>query len=618
MRLGGAWLTRIIILIPAALIGIALLAVGSAAALVALAIVGAVGLAGAGSGMWAGAFNFRHVLADARRDARQAELDITPLPRWFNQHPQPAFLLPAYGRVWHINRYLWQHVWGSTQHSALAWSRRSAAWHTRARRRPRSGAFSIAVTIGEYGVAAGLYLGGGFHYIAAFLIVGGVTLVLGLAALLTVVATSALVLLLSLLNRLYAAYYRITIRCPNCHSEMPIPVYPCDRCGTLHDRLWPSVYGVRFHECKGLLPDGTVCHNRLPTSDWWGRQRLDRLCPTCGYTLGQGIGRETNVHIPIVGGPTAGKSSFLAAAVHELVHIYGPQHNLTAHLPSPEAKAGLGRAVSALKSGQSLEKARDAGDSASAYTVEIKRRGRRVSSLLYLYDAAGEYFTREERTLRQVYFRYVQGVIFIVDPFSIDQVRAEYSRQLAAAPRDLAPSAENLESIYERMLRVMETSQGLHPGKRFSQPVAVVVTKADAFDLEQHIGLPAARALMQRDPRLRLEEDAINVLVEQYLVRKGAYNFVSSLHGQFSAVKFFSCSTRGYDPDAHASTTRTLQPLLWIMGEAGALPVRQDRARRVDRYDREQGRQAGRGLVYYLWDSLDPARINPTGQGRGQ
>ncbi len=618
MGLGGAWFNRIIMLAPLVLIGVALLAGVSAAVLAALVIVGAVGLAGAVSGMWVGVFNFRRVLDAAHKAARQAELDAAPLPRWFNQHPQPAFLLPAYGRTWFISGYLWRHVWGSTRHDAMAWLWRSGAWRTRARRRPHNSLLDLPVAIAEYGVGVGLGLGGLFHFAAAFLIVGAVILALWLVSLLNVIVTSALVLLLALFNRLYAAYYRITIRCPNCHSEMPIPVYLCDRCGTPHDRLWPSVYGVRVHECKGLLPDGSVCHNRLPTADWWGRKRLDRLCPTCGYTLEQGIGSETNIHIPIVGGPAAGKSNFLVAAAYQLMSIYGPEHGLEVRLPSAEDEASLTRALSILQSGRPLEKTPDAEDSPPAYTMEIKRRGGRVPSLLYLYDAAGEYYTREERALRQVYFNYVQGVIFIIDPFSIDLVRAEYRDRLATAPRALAPSTENLESVYERMLRVMEASQGPHPGKRFLQPVAVVVTKVDAFDLETHIGLPAARELLRRDPRLRFEEDAINVLVEQYLVSKGAYNFVSSLHSQFSTVKFFSCSALGYDPHNRFSPVRALQPLLWIMGEAGALPVRRERARAVDRRDRDRGRQDGRGLAYYLWDSLAPARINPTGQERSR
>ncbi|MGQ9889106.1 MAG: TRAFAC clade GTPase domain-containing protein [Aggregatilineales bacterium] len=616
MRLGGAWAGRIATLVPVALIGLALLALGGVAAFVTLVIIGAVGLAGAASGLWAGAVNFRRVLAAARAAARQAELDVPPLPRWFNRHPQPAFLLPAYGRAWHISSYLWRRVWGSTCHDATAWFRRSLGWRSRAARRPVNNPFDSLLTVGEYGVSAGLYLGGFFHFVAAFLIVGGVTLGLLLLTLLGVVVTSALVLALGLFNRLYAAYYRITIRCPNCHSEMPIPVYICDRCGTPHDRLWPSVYGVRYHECKGRLPDGTVCRNCLPTADWWGRGRLDQVCPACGHTLAQGIGRETNVHIPIVGGPAAGKTSFLVAATHELKEVYGPRRGLGVRLLTAEAEASLARSIAMLRAGRPIAKTPDAEDSAPAYTVEIKRRGRRVPSLLYLYDAAGEHYTREERALRQVYFRYVQGVIFVIDPFSIDQVRAEYRDQLAAAPRAPAPSAENLESVYERMLRVMEASHGPHPGRRFPQPVAVVITKVDAFDLERHIGLPAARELMRRDPRLRFEEDAINVLVEQFLVRKGAYNFVSSLHSQFSTVKYFSCSALGYDPASRFKPVRTLQPLLWIMGEVGALPVRQERARSVDRYDREQARLGRRGLRYYLWDSLEPARISLTGQER--
>jgi uncharacterized protein (DUF2249 family) len=150
------------------------------------------------------------------------------------------------------------------------------------------------------------------------------------------------------------------------------------------------------------MPDGTICGNLLPTSDWWGRSRqLDRVCPTCNRPLTKAIGAARNIHIPIVGGPFAGKSNYLVAATQQLMEDYAPEHKLTIDLPDEKHRADFERNIQMLKLGETLLKTSDADESAMAYNLQIRRPRQRVPSLLYVYDASGEYYTEEDRATGQ-------------------------------------------------------------------------------------------------------------------------------------------------------------------------------------------------------------------------
>jgi hypothetical protein len=131
-----------------------------------------------------------------------------------------------------------------------------------------------------------------------------------------------------------------------------------------------------------------------------------------------------------------------------------------------------------------------------------------------------------------------------------------------------------IEDTFARIVIGMEEFFKLKKGKRIRVPVAVVLNKADAFDLEERIGERAVDARMATLPGASREAVRDTVVREQ-LRAWGEGPFVQQLETRCARVRYFTCSSLGRMPD---STDRAfegrgvLDPLLWIIGEAdGAL-----------------------------------------------
>lgn len=606
----GQWLVRGL-LVVLGVVAAAVLIVGGAflAALVgtvAAVVLSVPAVAIAVIGVVHGLRNFWDTLQSGRQHAAQAAmLRPTPTPGPLRRNPQPARLIYFYDEAWRVMLYTLRRVWAPTRNNAAAWWARAAALRTQAaalpatwQRLPQRGWY--------YVLNAGVLLGSSFYFVAQLLILvlGSVgQLLFNLGGMLLAVL---LVPLLWAINRVNAAYYRIYFRCPhaNCHAQMDVPIFLCPDCGTEHTNLRPSRYGVFYHHCKGA--EGDTCNYPLPTLDVLGRRSLERICPTCRRDLPAAIGRATNLHIPLVGGPSAGKSYLLAAATHELHN--GPvakQLGLTTTLPTADHEQQVQRRIERLKQGSRLAKTSDADENVSAVTLQLRTATKRLPQLLYLYDAAGEHYGTQNRAMQQVYYKYVGGIFLVIDPFSLPAVRERYAAKLQASAT-VAPSTETPEDIYMRMLDVLRTYDA-HPER---VPVAVILTKADAFDLDEHVGEAAADRLMARYPNLRQKADALNILVQQFLVDNGATNVVLNLRNQFERVRYFSVSVVAED---RYQPQRVTAPLAWMASVLGIVDAAAVRRRVIDRQDRSLRRRVGGGLVealrYYVWDSLLPPKI---------
>lgn len=522
------------------------------------------------TGLGAGLFSFVEAVITAHREA-----DEEPHPprlgfiaRFYQ--PQPARLIYMYDAGWFVIGYVFETLPTVASSAAERWFEKARAYRQEARR--QSGAWGRLFSLWLHGSAAGIQLGAYFHYVVAFIIAGLFALIHSIVLLAGVAITSLMMLILALVNTLTGAIYHMYYRCPTCHAQMRLPVHTCPACSRAHTRLWPSVYGVFAHPC--------LCGEKLPTLDVLGRRALTQRCPTCDSVLNAAIGRATNIHIPIVGGPSAGKTHYLIATLRDLIERHAPTHNLAVSMPDIEHRRDYEASVRILRRGQQLRKTQVEQDSNTrAYNLQLKRRHQPVPTLLYIYDGAGEYYTSQESAQQQVYYRYANGVILIVDPFAIAQVYVQYRPRIEAEGQTLAVNAqEPLSGIYERMLEALEVHYNLKRDTRFPHPIAVVLTKADAFDLDARIGVEAARRLMQHDPSVQTEGEAIHRLVEDFLVEFGESNFVRNLRLQFSAVRFFSVSSTGrmVDPADYRSLepVRVVEPLLWLLAENGVLPPR--------------------------------------------
>lgn len=580
-------------------------------------------LAGSLSGMAVGVRNFWKLIKAAHDESNKTiASDVVRHPPALIKRfadPQPARLMYIYERAWLVKDYLLNHVKSVTERDARQWFKWASEQSSKVSARPWE-SFNIVLNIWQGGASIGLVLGGFFHYVMAYLIVGLFMLLLFIFSLLVMVFSTLLIGILAAINSLLSYYYQTYFRCTECHMQMEIPVYTCPnpKCGKEHTRLRPSIYGIFHHRCNNKLTDGSICGEKIPTGDWWGRKEIEQRCAVCEEKLIPAIGRGRNVHLPIVGAPSVGKTNFIVSALDELQSDFANRHNLAVTLPAKRDQDEFEEKIGQLTSGRRLAKTAVDGENPFASTVRIEPPRQRIPELLYIYDAAGEYFNEQEATDKQVYFQHADGIFFILDPFSIPMVHEQYKDRIEREGHLLAVSKEDPDEIYGRMKRLCEIHYG-KSGDKFPYPIAVVLTKADAFDLEEHIGEPAVKRLREANPSIQYDDDAINILVEQFLIANGATNLLNSLQNDFSTFKFFTCSVLD-DNTTNYAPRRVLQPVSWLLSQVNVLQKERAREQEIDRHDREEAQHRGnilQGLQYYFWDSLKPRQtytVPPPGQ----
>lgn len=349
------------------------------------------------------------------------------------------------------------------------------------------------------------------------------------------------------------AVRRIFMACPhpNCYRKIALPHYVCPTCGAIHKHLYPSTYGTFRRRCK--------CGKKLPTLFLFGRATLPALCPYDGRPLNAVIGSVRNLHIPIVGGPAAGKSSFLMANMVEL-NEHTERKEISVEFPENRHRLLFDACREAFLRGEVLTKTAEL--SPDAFLVKIKG-GRGEHRLLYVYDAAGELFERGDVLRGHEYFSYVHCILFLIDPFSLPQIRIDLAREIAGSADSIKPSDEPPMEVYERMVTNLRQLSGAKD--RLVPRLAVILTKVDALGVEFQVAEETRTAQFEPKPDSYPESTG----VKKWLVAHGEGNLVRAIDNDFGEVRYFACSALGHMPDGKPFVPRgALRPLSWALQNA--------------------------------------------------
>jgi len=368
--------------------------------------------------------------------------------------------------------------------------------------------------------------------------------------------------LVYLTERTYLAGKKFFTVCPECHAKSSLPEHFCPRCGEVHRRLIPSSYGILHHTCQ--------CGEKLPATFFLKRGLLKSRCPDCQSLLETGHTESRKAFVPIFGGPAVGKSAFLFSAVSQLMD-YTARSGLRSSFLESRTENELDRVSQQFAQGRSPEKTLSTLPRAFNLKVQADGRDPRV---LYLYDPAGEAFNETAGLVLHRYQAYLSGLIFLIDPFTIPAVCAEYADRLESVRDALQPSKLPIEDALARILISMEEHFGLGKTARLKVPVAVVINKIDAFDLEARIGEPAMRQRVQSSPTPVDPETTRDELLRDQLCRWGQGDVVQQLETRCARVHYFTCSALGHMPDGSGRAFEArgvLEPLLWILGEADSI-----------------------------------------------
>jgi hypothetical protein len=305
----------------------------------------------------------------------------------------------------------------------------------------------------------------------------------------------------------------------------------------VHHDIRAGRLGVLSRECACGLP--------LPTTVLRAAAELVAVCPMCVRPLREGAAVLTDVVLPVFGPVSAGKTRFVLAAMVAL----GRQLVVAGGKLAPvgaESQQVFRHATELVERREQTTKT-DADRPPAAITVRL--RNHRRTAALHLFDAAGEWHADRELTSSLHYLDRADGLVFVLDPFSIpevaDQLRGAHAARLAEAQPARTPPGEAYELTAQRLAD--------HRARQHEWPLAVAVVKADLL-----LGLP---------PAAGLEPAADSDRVRKWLLDSGLDNTVTAAERDFAAVRYFLVSSMELDQHGECSPAA---PLRWLLARAGA------------------------------------------------
>ena len=348
--------------------------------------------------------------------------------------------------------------------------------------------------------------------------------------------------------------------CPACHRFVALKYYQCDKCGAIHD-LTPTEHEVYYKTC--------TCGQKMPKLPSNGRNEFNAVCShaDCRHFLGQDAGKYPETVIPLIGGPSTGKTAFLAAwTVYAQIRLPF-EHKADAEFPFPGGKEYASQCMRLFSTGTEPRKTSDRTPDGLGMDVTFKKN-KKQNTRLYLYDPAGEVFDYNPNSLNSFnYYDYMDGAIFLIDPFSIPMLRKKYEHALRVSEREsnFQVFSDRIVDYSEKFIRGLY-SHDLAPNEYHYASCAVVLTKADAFDLDEYIGDKAARRRIADDPRITFE-DALHETCLEQLHQWGMGHVLKQLQLHFREVRCFSVSAFGHmpKPGVPFAPHRIEMPVLWLM-----------------------------------------------------
>ncbi len=358
-------------------------------------------------------------------------------------------------------------------------------------------------------------------------------------------------LLWLLADTVYCLLKRISSNCPNCQNHFALPVYICPECGAEHTSLRPSKYGIWRRTCE--------CGNKLPTTFFNGREKLESHCPSCGMNIKDG-GKHVDICIPVVGGTSSGKTCFIhqsIAAIENIADGYGLNFEY-----SPNGIDDYEDNMNNIKQGYLPEKTNDMR--LKYYQFYLNPKSSKLNNLISLCDVGGEVYSDSVSLGEQIGYKYANAFLLVVDPLSIAMFRKEVQKK-SINPSTYGYSNDSVDEIISMLITTLENMFCITSKDMLKTDVAVVFSKCDIPGLSNIIGEEAVAKCAQENPALTRYE-VQNEVCEKFLRDYEEINFLNSLKSKFKTIQFFCSSSLGHNMDGTPFEAHGVEdPVLWLI-----------------------------------------------------
>ena len=320
--------------------------------------------------------------------------------------------------------------------------------------------------------------------------------------------------------------------CMTCFHVTPWPAYRCPGCSTPHHDVRPGRLGLFFRRCQ--------CGTRFPTMASRAAWQMTAVCKRtdCQQPLAEGAGAVRDIRIPVFGDTSAGKTRFLYAALNSLL-LTAQQAHIPVSFPDQSSQDQADLGLDLIRSGQDTVKT----SATVPVAVTLRLREGRGSDLVHLFDAAGEHFRDAQRYDSLRFLDDSQGLVYVLDPFSIGPVRDQLAGHNAATIRLAHAAANDPEIAYGEVISRLR--DGGVPVA--SQRLAVVISKADLL----------------RGTGMALPSESGAIV--GWLEDNGLHNLVMSARREFDEVRFFAVASQDVAARAAGGSEDPGVPLRWLL-----------------------------------------------------
>ncbi len=348
---------------------------------------------------------------------------------------------------------------------------------------------------------------------------------------------------------------RVNYDCPVCHERSRFASYACPSCYAVHDKLRPNVFGILHHKCN--------CHKKIPCTFFNGRSKLDLYCPMCKSPLvADGVAPVT---FQLIGGTKAGKSVFLASFFHQYMDKlkYVPDTTITI----PKAFQSYFEELDLWYNGEICPATSYMNSQMYPILIDSSIG---ITRQFVIYDVAGELFIDSKNPAIEVHqrqFKYCEGYLFLIDPFSAGKLREEASD----SKEDMSDYSDvDPDKVFLNFVNYLISIGYMKPGTLCKKPVSVLIAKSDVKEVKREIGLAKIKTEYEKNKEKYESFDTLrNTLCRDFLMKNGFKTFLDSIESNFTNISFFPISAMGHSSDGNKyEPWGVLESVEWLISKS--------------------------------------------------
>lgn len=350
------------------------------------------------------------------------------------------------------------------------------------------------------------------NWLAVILVVLAPVLFVLFVAGLTFFATYSL----QFIEKGFLKYQGVGLICPVCSEKTEPARYSCPNCGKKHEvDLFPNQYGILKHACVN-------CGTAMPTMLLQGRNnKLEKVCKNCDHPISKVVGKDK--HIAFVGGRHSGKTCLLVQATKFLLDAVPDSQ-----IPEADQKEAYEDLLGMMERGD-VPPMTQKKQIYRAFQIEYP--GKKLPYHIHFYDIAGENFEHTFDTAQYPFYKNLNAIAFVFDPFSKKRFR---SKKINSALRDTKYSVQPPEEVLDSLTQALDKFNTRKEIKKIKFNILLVKSDLNYLSLSS------------------FDEKTRNKEIEDFLMETlEADAFIHKAKQLFKEVNFFLVSALGRSPQIH-------------------------------------------------------------------